>query len=130
MILFCHYVIQAKGDVLYNSKFKYFSDLLTYVPQENVIVDGTLMDNLLLGDFGNISTKIKSEIGVILKCCLLDEIVNKSRLGINQKIGYGGIKLSGGQLQRLSIARALLRNVPIILMDEPTSSLDTKTSKS
>ena len=119
----------SKGDVLYNSKFKYFSDLLTYVPQENVIVDGTLMDNLLLGDFGTITTKIKSEIGVILKCCLLDEIVNKSRLGINQKIGYGGIKLSGGQLQRLSIARALLRNVPIILMDEPTSSLDTKTSK-
>jgi len=87
------------------------------------------MDNLLLGDYRFVSTKIKSEIGVILKCCLLDEIVNKSRLGIKQKIGYGGIKLSGGQLQRLSIARALLRNVPIILMDEPTSSLDTKTSK-
>tara|TARA_Y100000589_G_scaffold332214_1_gene390323 strand:- start:5271 stop:6686 length:1416 start_codon:yes stop_codon:yes gene_type:complete len=119
----------TKGKVLYNSKYKYFSELLTYVPQDNIIVDGTFLDNLVLGDDTLISNKVKSEIEVILRCCLLYELINKSSQGIFQKIGYGGVQLSGGQMQRLSIARALLRNVPILLMDEPTSSLDKNTSK-
>ena len=55
-------------------------------------------------------------------------IILQSPNGINQKIGHGGIKLSGGQLQRLTIARALFRKASILLMDEPTSSLDSKMS--
>ena len=87
------------------------------------------MDNLILGGKGIFQEKNKSTLFEILECCLLDEILKQSSLGLNQKIGNGGVNLSGGQLQRLSIARALLRRVPILLMDEPTSSLDDKTSK-
>ena len=64
----------------------------------------------------------------ILNCCLLDDIVKSSSKGFNQLIGNSGIQLSGGQLQRLSIARALYRPTSLLLMDEPTSSLDSKTS--
>ena len=65
----------------------------------------------------------------IINCCLLDDIVERSSKGLNQIIGNSGVQLSGGQLQRLSIARALYRDAPLLLMDEPTSSLDTKTSR-
>ncbi len=119
----------SKGEITYNPKIKYLPDFLTYVPQNNLIIDGTLMDNLILGGKSIFQDNNKSTLFEILECCLLDKILKQSSLGLNQKIGNGGVKLSGGQLQRLSIARALLRSVPILLMDEPTSSLDEKTSK-
>tara|TARA_B100000886_G_scaffold190379_1_gene130987 strand:- start:932 stop:2098 length:1167 start_codon:yes stop_codon:yes gene_type:complete len=119
----------TKGSIYYKKGISEFADLVTYVPQKFVEVDGTLISNLTLekndydknSDFG----KLKN----IINCCLLDDIVERSSKGLNQIIGNSGVQLSGGQLQRLSIARALYRDAPLLLMDEPTSSLDTKTSR-
>lgn len=118
-----------KGNIYYNKKFDKISNLISYVPQNNLSIDGTFIDNLLLDNNHIDFVKEKSRINSILKCCLLEDLVNNFSLGLNQRIGYGGIQLSGGQLQRLSIARALYRNCPLLLMDEPTSSLDENTSK-
>lgn len=118
----------VKGNIYFNEQFDNLSNLISYVPQNNLSIDGTFLENLLL-DKNHINLdQEKSKINNILKCCLLDDLINKFSLGLNQRIGYGGIQLSGGQLQRLSIARALYRNSPLLLMDEPTSSLDENTS--
>ena len=59
----------------------------------------------------------------------ITEFVGKLPMGMNSIAGEGGSSLSGGQRQRISIARALLKNAPIICMDEPTSALDDKSEK-
>tara|TARA_B100000886_G_scaffold200003_1_gene137966 strand:- start:31582 stop:33318 length:1737 start_codon:yes stop_codon:yes gene_type:complete len=119
----------SNGNLYFNNIYKSLSDLICYVPQETFCIDDTFLKNLTLFDAISLSkTKLKN-IKDILECVLLNELVDNFPNGILQKIGYGGIKLSGGQLQRLSIARALYRKAPILLMDEPTSSLDEENSK-
>ncbi len=119
----------SNGNLYFNNIYKSLSDLICYVPQETFCIDDTFLKNLTLFDDISVpKTKLKN-IKDILECVLLNELVDDFPDGIFQKIGYGGIKLSGGQLQRLSIARALYRKAPILLMDEPTSSLDEDNSK-
>ncbi len=117
-----------KGSILFKSDIEKFSDFLTYVPQKFTIFDGTLIQNLMIEENLNLINKSNPKLNQIIKCCLLEDIIKRSPKGIHQKIGNSGIHLSGGQLQRLSIARALYRNAPLLLMDEPTSSLDEKNS--
>jgi ABC-type bacteriocin/lantibiotic exporter with double-glycine peptidase domain len=59
----------------------------------------------------------------------VNEFADKLPMGMNSIAGEGGSSLSGGQRQRISIARALLKNAPIICMDEPTSALDDKSER-
>ena len=63
-------------------------------------------------------------IDKFVKLACADEIIDKLPNGLNSQIGENGIRLSGGQKQRISIARAILKESPIILLDEATSSLD------
>ncbi len=90
------------------------------VNQFPYIFDMTIKENLLLAKEG----ATDEEIAKVIKLASLEEFVGSLREGINTRVGESGIKLSGGQKQRLAIARALLRNSPIILFDESTSSLD------
>jgi ABC-type multidrug transport system fused ATPase/permease subunit len=98
-----------------------------YVPQQGYIVDGTLLDNIA---FGVTSEEIDLEkVGKIVDLCSLEQLINESDKGIYQPIGEGGSKISGGQKQRIIIARALYREVEILILDEATSSLDNNTEQ-
>ena len=80
----------------------------------------TIKENLLLAK----SNATDEEINEAIRKASLEDFVSTLPKGIETKVGESGIKLSGGQKQRLAIARALLRNSPIIIFDESTSSLD------
>ena len=93
---------------------------ISLVNQFPYIFDMTIKENLLLAKGDATDEEIESAI----KKSALDEFVSTLPNGIDTRVGESGIKLSGGQKQRLAIARAFLRNSPIIIFDESTSSLD------
>ena len=93
---------------------------ISLVNQFPYIFDMTIKENLLLAK----QNATDEEIHEAIKKASLEEFIASLKDGINSKVGESGIKLSGGQKQRLAIARALLRNSPIIIFDESTSSLD------
>jgi ABC-type multidrug transport system fused ATPase/permease subunit len=98
-----------------------------YVPQDIVIINGTLKDNVILGYS---SSKIADEdVMSALEIAQLSDLSRTLPLGIDSVVGEKGSQLSGGQRQRIGIARAFLRDAPILLLDEPTSALDPTTEK-
>lgn len=88
--------------------------------QDVVLFDDTVMENIRLGKHG----ATDEEVMAAAKAANCDEFVLKLPQGYNTTIGENGAKLSGGERQRISIARALLKNAPIVLLDEATASLD------
>ena len=88
--------------------------------QDVVLFDDTVMENIRLGRHG----ASDEEVRAAAKAANCDEFVNKLPQGYDTPIGENGAKLSGGERQRISIARALLKNAPIVLLDEATASLD------
>ena len=88
--------------------------------QDVVLFDDTVMENIRLGKHG----ATDEEVIAAAKAANCDEFVDKLPNGYHTPIGENGAKLSGGERQRISIARALLKNAPIVLLDEATASLD------
>lgn len=88
--------------------------------QDVVLFDDTVMENIRLGKHG----ATDEEVIAAAKAANCEEFVEKLPNGYNTQIGENGAKLSGGERQRISIARALLKNAPIVLLDEATASLD------
>ena len=88
--------------------------------QDVVLFDDTVMENIRLGRRG----ATDEEVRAAAKAANCDEFVTKLPKGYDTPIGENGTKLSGGERQRISIARALLKNAPIVLLDEATASLD------
>lgn len=98
---------------------------LAYVPQVVTILDGTILDNVGAGY--PIDEAHKSYVNRALEISHLSEFVNSLIDGVNTYVGDRGTKISGGQRQRLGIARALFTNPKLVLFDEATSSLDGET---
>ena len=88
--------------------------------QDVVLFDDTVMENIRLGKHG----ATDAEVLAAAKAANCDEFAQKLPAGYNTPIGENGAKLSGGERQRISIARALLKDAPIVLLDEATASLD------
>ena len=98
-------------------------NLISYVPQGNTLFSGTILENL---KFGN-PDATDEQIDNALKMSRSYDFVNTLENNINTVIGEKGVGISEGQAQRLTIARALLRKRPILILDEATSSLDPET---
>ena len=99
--------------------------LMGLVTQDSILFNDTIKNNILIGK----PDATDEEIIDALKVANAFEFVNDLPLGIETNIGDAGGKLSGGQKQRLSIARAVLKNPPIMILDEATSALDTESEK-
>ena len=102
----------------------YLTQNISYVPQDVFMLDGNITDNIRFGTDIE-STEIKNLIKLVGLENLLDSMKNKEQT----VIGEAGQRVSGGENQRLSIARALAKNREILILDEPTKSLDRKNSE-
>ena len=99
-----------------------------YVPQNIFLLDDTIFNNIAFGIDAN---KIdKEKINKVIKLASLEKFIQKMPNGLDQIVGEKGIKISGGEKQRIGIARALYREPKILILDEPTSSLDESTEQS
>ncbi len=97
-------------------------DKIAVVFQDNFLFDGTIRDNILLGK----ENATKQELDAAVRDACLEEFIGGLDLGLDTRIGERGVLLSGGQKQRIAIARAFLKNAPIVILDEATSALDNK----
>lgn len=118
-----------KGEILIDSKkIKDFNQEsirseLSIVPQECVLFDDTIYNNIL---FSNPSAS-REEVLQAIKFAQLDKIIQNFPYKEKTIVGERGVKLSGGEKQRVSIARAILANKKVLILDEATSSLDSQT---
>ena len=120
-----------EGDIFYNEKNAKDIDLtelrqqLGFVTQDAQLFSGTIKDNLLFVK----PSATDEEINDVLQKAACQNLLRRAENGVNTTIGEGGIKVSGGEKQRLSIARALLRNPRLLIFDEATSALDSITEE-
>ena len=117
--------IKIDGTDIKNITQKSLRKQIAMVFQDNFLFSGTIRENVLLGN-GNASEEV---IWSALKNACLDQFVKELPNGLDTEIGERGILLSGGQKQRLAIARAFVKDAPIVILDEATSALDNKSER-
>jgi len=98
-------------------------DKIGYVPQKSLLFSGTIESNLLFAD----ENATKEDLQTAIEIAQASEIIVEKEDGIESEIAQGGMNVSGGQKQRLSIARALVKKAPIYIFDDSVSALDFKT---
>ncbi len=100
-------------------------DHIGYVLQDTVLFPGTILENIAFGR----PSATRAEIIEAARLADADEFIARMPLGYDTMVGERGLTLSGGQRQRIGIARVMVRNSPILLLDEPTAALDSESEK-
>lgn len=113
------------GVPLARMRFAELSRLVAHVPQDAVAFTGTLAENIRLGR----PQASDAEVEKVARQAALGGLIDRSPLGIHQPVGHQGAALSGGERQRMALARALIRQAPVLVLDEATSALDEHTER-
>ncbi len=117
--------IQIDSQNITKVNLKSLRKKISLVSQDVVLFDDTIKNNIAYAD----SNSTQKDIEEACKFAAADEFINKLPNKLDTIVGENGVRLSGGQKQRISIARAILKKSPIILLDEATSSLDTESER-
>lgn len=117
--------VKIDGIDLRDYKFLPLRDQIGYVLQETILFAGSVRDNIAYGRKG----VTEEEILEAAKLANADEFIQRMPHGYDTMVGERGDTLSGGQRQRIGIARAIVRNNPILILDEPTAALDTESER-
>lgn len=117
--------ILIDGTDIRNLRLSSYRRLFGLVTQDNILFNDTIRNNIALGQAGAPLEKIRQAAQV----ANADNFIQEIPQGYEANIGEAGGKLSGGQKQRLSIARAVMKNPPIMILDEATSALDTESER-
>ncbi len=123
------YPVESGSVRLYGRELNEYSlmqlrNMITYVPQESYLFEGTIRENIEYG-WNKAGSPDMDMIVRAAKQAYADEFISELPDGYDTRLTAGGMNLSGGQRQRIAIARAMLKDSPVILMDEPSSALDT-----
>jgi ABC-type multidrug transport system fused ATPase/permease subunit len=117
------------GEILFDGmpekelSLEWIREQIALVPQDPFLFYGTIADNLRVAR----ADATEAELIAATKAAELYDYIRSTPDGFNTKVGDQGMALSGGQAQRLAIARAFLKNAPIVVLDEPTSQIDVQT---
>jgi ATP-binding cassette subfamily B protein len=118
--------VKIDGTNIRQYKLKSVREQMSFVLQETLLFRATVWENIAYGKPGAPT----SEIVRAAKLANADEFISQMPDGYNSMIGERGLSLSGGQRQRIAIARAIIRDTPILILDEPTSGLDASSEQS
>ncbi|WP_418791839.1 ABC transporter ATP-binding protein [Phosphitispora sp. TUW77] len=117
--------ILIDGQDIRNFTRKDLRDKIGYVPQKTILFSGSIKSNLSYADKNTALGQLEKAAEI----AQADEFINSKEEGFDSNIAQGGTNVSGGQKQRLSIARALVKNAPIYIFDDSFSALDLKTDR-
>jgi ABC-type bacteriocin/lantibiotic exporter with double-glycine peptidase domain len=131
--ILCGLLLPTNGEVLVDNKninsfLRSYQSKIGYVPQKTLLLDDTILENIVFGQ--HVDDLDFNLIEEVISKSKLKKLINKLPNGLNTIIGERGSFLSGGEQQRLGIARALYKKPEILILDEATNALDEQTERS